>query len=215
MDDEDKNMPAKSGNKVGGTRLTMTPERRDAFLAALRTNGGNVTAAAKVASPRSLSKSNPGYSSFRALMARDPGFALEVDGVMESVKADVYAEIYRRAMKGVREPIVQKGEQATLADGEPAWITRFDNRLLLRLAAKLDPNWSETKNIHHSVTHSAEVRLLPSDLAALSSDQQAQLIGILTTIKTARGEAPALEYADYEEVDDGGNTMAALDKLEE
>ena len=49
-DDKDKNLPARRGPKVGNTRLVMTTERRDAFLAAYELNG-NFAAAAAIASP--------------------------------------------------------------------------------------------------------------------------------------------------------------------
>ena len=138
---------------------------------------------------------------------------------MEHVKADVYAEIFRRAMHGVQEPIVQKGEQATMADGEPAWVTKYDNRLLMRLASRLDPNWSERRTIDHNVTvNPAAVMLEPADFLALTVDQQDQLYGLLSLIQVARGDAKALEYspgetvdADFEEVsepeDDGEDAI--------
>ena len=136
----------------------------------------------------------------------------------ERVKAHVYAKIWELAVDGVTDAVIQKGTQATLADGTPATTTKNDPKLLLRLMGHLDPTWQETRNIHHSVTHSAEVRLLPSDLQALSGAQQAQLQDILTTIQASRGEdTKALEYDDFEEVapDDDGNTLAALNEMED
>ena len=80
----------------------------------------------------------------------------------------------------------------------------------------MDPDWSETRNIHHSITHSAAVMLLPTDLMALSVAQQAQLQDILTTIQASRGEdTKALEYDDFEEVADDGNTLADLNAMED
>ena len=194
----------------------MTPERKDLFLAALRESGGNFSAAAAAVSPRSLAKarSKPGYSSFKLAMANDPEFASQVQETLETVKADVFAEIHRRAMHGVAEPVYQKGERVQDVDSDgnpiPATITRYDNRLLLRLAAKLDPEWSETRNITHSVNHDGHqtaMQISPSDLKALSADQKVHLKGILATIRASRGETPALEHqpaevidADYEEV---------------
>ena len=128
---------------------------------------------------------------------------------LEHVKGDVYAEIFRRAMLGTKEAVIQKGEQATMATGEPAWITRYDNRLLLRLAAKLDPEWSERRTVDHNIHHASTVMLQPSDLVALSADQRDQLQDILITIKTNRDDVKALTHqpaevidADFEEVGD-------------
>ena len=162
-------------------------------------------------------------------MARDPVFATRVAETMDHVKESVYSEIWRRAMEGTEAPVFQKGERAVDHDGTPASLTHYDNKLLLRLAARLDPeNWSETKNVHHSVVHGgAAVMLKPSDLQALSADQTAHLQDILITIQSSRqgagassGEQRAIEHnpgqmidVDYEEVDEG-DTMAALDRLE-
>ena len=213
--DTTKNLPAKRGPKIGNTRLVMTTEREDAFLAAYELSG-NYAAAAAIASPNSMAapRSKPGTASFRAHEARNAAFAVRVGEAKERVVARVYAKIWELAVDGVTEAVVQKGTQATLADGSPATTTRHDPKLLLRLIARLDPAWSEKKNIHYSVTHSAEVRLLPSDLMALSVAQQAQLQDILTTIQASRGEeTKALEYAEYEEVDEG-NTLAELERAD-
>ena len=143
-------------------RMAWTPERKRAFLDALRANGGNVTAAAAAVSPHSEAQRQPGYSSIRRILARDPEFSAQVQEVLEAVKDDVFAEIYRRAMKGTEEGVYGKGqrifEPVLDGDGEivrdsegnpkmrAATIRRLDNRLLLRLAARLDPSWSESVN---------------------------------------------------------------------
>jgi hypothetical protein len=210
-----ENLPAKRGPKTGNTRLVMTEERKEAFLAAYELSG-NFAAAAAIASPNSMAapRSKPGTASFKALVARDAHFAVAVEEAKERVVARVYDEIYRRAMEGTETSVFQKGLRAKDHDGSPASIRHYDNKLLLRLAAKLDPDWSETKNIQHSIANSAAVTLLPTDLMALSAAQQAQLQDILTTIQASRsGDAQVID-ADYEEVDDG-NTLAALDELEE
>ena len=79
-------------------------------------------------------------------------------------------------------------------------------------AARLDPeNWSETKNVNHSVVHSgAAVMLKPSDLQALSANQTAHLQDILITIQSSRREdTKAITHnpgeildVDFEEITD-------------
>ena len=166
-------------DRKGERQMKMTEERKDVFLAALLESGGVFSTACRVASPHSKAKgaTPPCYTSWRALMARDPVFATRVAETMDHVKEAVYGEIWRRAMEGTEAPVFQKGERAVDHDGAPASIRQYDNKLLLRLAARLDPeNWSETKNVNHSVVHSgAAVMLKPSDLQALSADQTAQL----------------------------------------
>ena len=204
--------------RKGEPQAKLDKNRREIFLAALESSGGNFSHACNTASPhsRAVCRTPKCYSSWRALMARDPAFAAEVAEVLTRVKDRVFGEIYRRAMEGTLEPVFQKGMRASNGvdeDGNPipASITRHDNRLLLRLAARLDPeNWSETKNIRHDVVHSgAAVMLKPPDLASLSADQTAHLKDILTTIQSSRGDGQkALTHqpaeildADYEEVE--------------
>ena len=200
-------------DRKGEKQLPMTESRKNLFLAALLESGGVFSTACRVASPHSKAKgaTPPCYTSWRALMARDPEFASQVAETMEMVKEAVYSEIYRRAMEGVETPVFQKGERAVDHDGTPASLTHYDNKLLLRLAARLDPeNWSETKNVNHSVVHSgAAVMLKPSDLQALSADQTAHLQDILITIQSSRGEQRAIEHnpgqmidVDFEEIEE-------------
>ena len=191
----------KTGPKPGGSRLEMTEERKEVFLTELRTNDGTITAAAAVASPRSLAapRSHPGYSSFRQLMKRDSAFSAAVADVLDQIRGDIYAEIFSRAMHGTSTPVFQKGERATDHDGSPASITTFDNKLLLRLASKLDPEgWSESRtvNINHQGAGQTGLQIAPSDLKLLSADQKLNLRDILATIASARGEPKAIEHQD-------------------
>ena len=209
--------PAKRGPKTGNSRLAMTEERRDLFLTTLRSSGGNFSHAAAQASPNSLAKprSKPGVASFKALMARDAEFSAAVAETLEHVKDDVFAEIYRRAMEGTKEAVIQKGEQAVMATGEPAWITRYDNRLLLRLAAKLDPSWSETRNIQYSGTVEHKVMTMeemesmsPEDLDLI--DRALAVVGGAPKVIEHKPELPVIDVADEDE-----DTLAILNALEE
>ena len=65
------NVPEKRGPKTGNTRLEMTQERKDLFLAALRESGGNFSAAAAVASPNSLAQA--GLSQLQERYGSRPG----------------------------------------------------------------------------------------------------------------------------------------------
>ena len=153
---------------------------------------------------------------------RSPEFADAVSETLDHARADVFAEIHRRAMKGVPEPVYQKGErvQDVDADGNPipATITRYDNKLLLRLAAKLDPEWSEKRSVIHGGTVTHRAGLSMADIRALSPAERDQVEAAFTLLQNARnGEVKAIEHnpgeildADFEEVD----TMAALDRLE-
>jgi len=147
-------------------------------------------------------------------MAVSPEFGEEVAQVMARVKDRVAEEITRRAIEGIEEPIFQKGERASDgvdADGRPgrASVTRHDNKLLLRLAAKLDPeNWGpQDQNVNHQVTVHSTGRALVNfgmrDLEYLDGEQRAQLTRLMVVIQNGRekggvvidgGEVELLEF---------------------
>lgn len=179
----------------------MTPERRAVFLAALRSSGGNFTAAAAAATPYSTAapKSKPGFTSFRALMERSPEFSAAVAEVLTAVRDDVFSLIWRLAMEGTKDNVYQKGEQVFNRDGSVAQVQKFDTKLLLRLAAKLDPAWNESRNIQHSVIHDgATEQITSADLRLLTAGQKANLRDILATIRVSHGEqlAPRAKTAE-------------------
>ena len=213
--DEQKERPAVAATGHNYQKIDNT--RREVFLTALEDSFGNFSHACRVASPLSkATNGKPCYSSFKRLMTVSPSFAEEVAQVMNRVRDRVSAEITKRAIEGIDEPIFQKGERASNGvdkDGKaiPASITRHDNKLLLRLAAKLDPeNWGLQEQRHdHRVTVHSSGRALCSfgmrDLDYLSLEQREQLTGIMVRIQGGReqagmmidgGEIELLEFDD-------------------
>lgn len=183
----------------------MSEERRKAFLVELRRTGGNFTAAAKAASPHSKAtpRSKPGFTSFRYAIANDPDFAAEVQEVLTQVRDDVYAVIWRLATEGSQDFVYQKSEQVKNLDGTLATVQKWDTKLLLRLAAKLDPSWNESKNVQHSTAQASAGSALiePADLRLLSAAQRESLRDILGTIRDAHGAQKALTHQPGEIVD--------------
>ena len=101
-----------------GAMQPLSEGRKETFLKVLAETGIFVWAA-RAASP--YAKDEKGCaSSFRTLMRRDPGFAAAVAEAREEADAKIEREAFRRAVEGVKTPIIQKGIQAVLATGEPA-----------------------------------------------------------------------------------------------
>ncbi len=196
----------------GRPELPVTDARKAAFLEALRNSGGVFASACRATGVHLSggSRNPPGYSTWRALMARDPEFAAAVEQVLQECREDVEAEIYRRAQVGTLEPIVQKGKQATLADGSPAFIRRYSDRLLLKRAAALMPDkYGDHKTVEHRgfvSVGAAGLVLTSEDFIALDETQRGQLREILTVIREHREGVKAIPHqpaeivADYEEV---------------
>ena len=85
----------------------LTPQRKQAFLEALRACGV-ATRAARIASPNATGS---GLSSFKDERARSPEFAQAWAEALEQHAGDLVAELYRRAVSGDQVPIVSpKGE---------------------------------------------------------------------------------------------------------
>lgn len=164
----------------GHARLPVTQQRREIFLEELRKTG-SVCAAAKVASPH-CEGYRAGFSSFTDLAKRDPEFAAELQearayalGVVEGVIAD-------HAINGVKRPIFQGGK---LAGHE----TIFDHNLLLRMATRLDPAWSEKKQITHANPHDdTMLSISVSEVLLLDPGDQELLVGLVAKINEIQNE---------------------------
>ncbi len=197
--------------KLNQPNRETSPARRAAFLEALRNSGGVLAAACRATAPHLDGKAHnpPAYSTWRSLMARDPDFSAQVEAIMEEVRDDIESEIYRRAQVGTLEPVFQKGEQATDAEGNPAFIRRFDTRLLLKRAAALMPEkYGETRtlNINHNGPSAVSWAITSDDLALLTTAEKETLAGLIGTLRSRRQEFARLEGpetidADFEEVE--------------
>jgi len=194
---------------VGHSYMKIDSKRREVFLSALENSFGNFSAACRAASPHSRAKNGkPCYSSFRRLLNVSPEFSQDVAEVMSRVRDKVAEEITRRAIDGIETPVFQKGERAVDHDGSPASITSHDNKLLLRLAAKLDPaNWGLQEQRHdHRITVHSTARALVNfgmrDLEYLDHEQREQLTRIMVVIQNGREQAGmAVEDAEFQMIE--------------
>ncbi len=208
----------KRGPAKDSKRLEMTELRQDTFLSALRASGGVFSAACRAASPHSspTTKCPPCYSTFRNLIQRDPDFAIAVQEVMDSVREDIEAEIFRRGQEGWDTNVYQKGEQVFNRDGTPATVKRFsDNLLLARARAMMPEKYGEKRTVEHrgTIHHAAggHWTITSQDLAAFSQRQRENLRDLMNTARLARSgeEAPAIEHHPAEEVEAARVTMEA------
>lgn len=172
-------------------RQKLTEKRKEVFLRVLAETGV-AKAAARAASPHGRGDST---ATFRDEARRDPRFAAAWREALREADERLEEEAHRRAVTGIKEPVFQKGERVVDANGEPAFVVRYSDRLLeLLLRARVD-KFVERRELHHSgsVAHGPADRLSigVSDLDALSPTQREQLRGILQTIAEARGEYDA------------------------
>ena len=163
---------------------TLTAERKKVFLDTLAETGSTV-AAAQAATPWAIGE-HGGLSTFRDERKRDPRFAMAWERAMEAALARVETEIMRRAMTPTRRPVFSRGE---LKD----YIEEYDNRLLLRVASRLNPEWSDRQRVEHSgdVDHRhahlhAVAVLDPSDIMALDEAEQTLLIELIEKIDAVK-----------------------------
>ncbi len=164
----------------------VTEERKVTFLRVLSITGSTL-AAAEAATPWQTGGKG-GIQSFYTERDRDPEFADAWKRAEAAALARVEQEISRRAMTPERRPIFSKGEYV----GEQL---TYDNKLLLRLAARLNPEWSERRQVEHSgaVQHQhghVVVSLQAADVLLLPAEQRQTFMSLLQTIADAK-QAPA------------------------
>lgn len=88
---------------MGELQVKLSKKKRNAFLKALVLHGGLAQKAAEEVGYRDT-------SFLRRVRSRDEGFAELWDEAIEAAGDLVEAEVYRRAIHGVMEPVYYKGE---------------------------------------------------------------------------------------------------------
>jgi hypothetical protein len=225
------NVPGKRGPKTGSTYLsTSDPTRRTLWLKTFRESGGSYNAACEASAPHlsGNSKNAPGYSSWKALEARDPAWAAQVEEVRQQISDDIEAELHRRSVTGVPTRVYQKATmvwQPVLdadnnpvldVDGkpkmEPATITRWSDAILLRRASALMPEKyadKKTIDINHNVNRGGAWTITAMDIEALSANEQVTLAAMMAKVRSHRKGVAQIEHqpaevieAEFESVED-------------
>ena len=175
-------------------RQLLTDARKRAFLKALEETG-SAPAAARAASPHSTGKRNC-INTFRDARDRDPEFAAAWEEAVSRALGRVENEITRRAMTPTQRPIFSKGELVGHEDV-------YDNKLLLALARKLNPDeWSEKRQVEMkgSVDHRhGHIYLTMSDVHLLSPSKAEQLLLLLGEIADQREPVAISHQEDDDE----------------
>ena len=164
------------------TRHPLTEDRKTIFLQALAATGSPI-AAASAATPWSTHKQG-GIATFRDEARRDLEFAAAWDRARDEALAEVEKEIYRRAMQPPQRPVWHKGEVK-------GWVEdrHSSDKLLLRLAARLDPGWRERTSVEQTVTvQGVMLSISPQDVLLLARTEQEVFVEMLRKIADARGE---------------------------
>jgi hypothetical protein len=203
-------------------RFKITPTKLDEFLRHYRECLGNFSEAARRISAhgdakRNKGKTPAGYAALKAHAKRDPIFAGQITEVDAQVLDDVEAEIMLRA-KGWSEPVFSAGRHAKLHDGSPAYVQRYDSKLLLAVARKLAPeSWSE-KHVHehHHYIESQRWTIALDEINRLPPAMMANLSEIIDHLEGDRKERDGhavkalpvidVEYTEVLEWDDSGKS---------
>lgn len=202
-----KNVPAKTGRGHGRTERPVSEARKRVFLKVLAETG-IVRAASRAASPEADPK-HGAAATFHQLRKRDAEFAAQWNQALAEADERLEEAAYARAVEGINEPVFQRGQQAKDADGKPAFITRYSDRLLERLLeARMPHRWAQHRKVEYSgsVGHGNAVAALSlSDVEYLNVEQRQALANILRTIQDGRrrsGDDAEVVDAEWSEVEE-------------
>lgn len=121
--------------------------------------------------------------------ASDPEFKVRWEQAIELAMDALLDEAYRRACVGVDEPVVYQGQLSKDSDGNPLTVKRHSDRLL-EVLLKFRFGDQMADRLRVKVDSSG---LSPEALLAMSADERAQLVTLLS------------KYADQlPETQDGG-----------
>lgn len=164
--------------------------RWDVFIKVFR-DTGSVAAACAAASPHLPQPKDPGhgpgYRTFIDWMRRFPSLAAEFEEAKFHALGLVEKAIAERSMTPERVPVFSRG---VLVGERIVW--RDANALLLRRAARLDPNaWapkqqSDVRIEHTNAPGEFAVALTPEDVLLLPPEQRMQFVEMLTEIRNRK-----------------------------
>ncbi len=167
-------------------RERLTPQRKQAFLEALRIHGV-ATRAAREASPKA--KGTSAMRTFRDERARNPEFAQAWDDAIEAHHGDLVAELYRRATVGDQVPIQNaKGEVI-------GWRSLRSDALLLAAVRAHCPAFTprtQTEAVVEQTVTRREPDPLGVKLEELTPDERRKLREVLeSSLARRNGTAPS------------------------
>lgn len=198
----------KAMNRAPTTYEPLTPQRKQAFIDAVRRHGVLALAASEASQHTEHRGSK--VSTFASEMRRDPAFDLAVREARALAFADIEREIRRRALEGIERPIVQGGHVVKGDDGKPLTERVFSDRLLEMYARSRLRGFEHKQTIE--VSHQDQgggVTITVEDLAFLPDHARRQFGEYLTLIREGRRKRDAVQGGQLQalpdpETDPGG-----------
>jgi len=169
-------------------KLKLTRARQEQFLKTLAETGSVATSAALAGTSRTR---------VYELRKTDPAFASAWEDAEEIAGDRLEEEARRRAVKGVKEPLVSAGKLVRDENGQPITVTRYSDNLLLALLKahrpprRERPTRFQLKPLRSATDAAAAIAsmavavaagdITPSEAAELSALVEAFLYAIETT----------------------------------
>lgn len=144
--------------------IPLTPERKVAFLTELGRHGIAMRAA-RAASPHS-NNFNGCLSTFADERRRDPAFAAAWNEAVDTARAEIEHEIYRRSQEGYDEPVFG----GKFREQVVGTVRRYSDRLLELRARALLPTYRDAAalNVNKRVTHEVDTGILGNAVASVA-----------------------------------------------
>lgn len=167
---------------IGGVKdpVRFDEARKRAFLDILALTGRPAEAAKKV----NVAHGTVGRHKNPKDQFYDSKFAEEYEASMALFREMLAAEVQRRAVEGVEEPVFYQGRIATDKEGRPVGIRKFSDAMLALLIKRHDPSFRDRQIVEQ---HNTNVNAALDDLKKLSPESRAKLREILE----AEGGQPA------------------------
>ena len=209
------------------TPPAIAQEARRAFLDALA-EGRTISGACRAAFPGRPGP-RPGYRTLldwrKHPSPEGRAFAAEWEAAEAAGLDVIRAEISRRAISGWSEPVFQKGEQAVDAEGRPAVIRKYSDRMLELLSRRL-PELRSEKTVNVNLNDGSRLTISLDDMRRLTPEQQLQMRDLVRAMRDARlargialdgdgSAAPALPAPSEQPLDVEFSEVSELDKLAE
>lgn len=150
-------------------RMRLTLVRKQLFIDMLEKTG-RFALAAREASPAHYKSPE---RTFRDELSRDPIFAENVQAAIDHYRDVVGGEVRKRAIEGWDEPVFWQGEVV-------GRVKKYDNRLLLAEARRVDPSYRESQQHAHLHGHIHKNEQPPRiDTSKLTDGEKLQLLDLL------------------------------------
>lgn len=161
-------------------RMRLTLVRKQLFIDMLEKTG-RFALAAREASPAHYKSPE---RTFRDELSRDPIFAENVQAAIDHYRDVVGGEVRKRAIEGWDEPVFWQGEVV-------GRVKKYDNRLLLAEARRVDPSYRESQQHAHLHAHQHTEQKPRFDTSQLTDDEKRQMLALIKKVTPGQQQLPA------------------------